>query len=204
MNGYRDELTPFIRTLFSNTFKTNPSLERGVMTGITCLSKESILTELNHLVTVTATSEQYAAAFGFTEQEVFAALERQGFTENDKKDVKSCYGGFTFGGTELYNPWAVICFLSTGKFDTYWANTSENGLVGTLLRKGGPDIKHEFENLLKGGNVTVPVDEQMFYNPLDTNPEAVWSFLLASGYLKVVQSYQKSRPFVRTPNPFIP
>ncbi len=192
VNGYWDELTAFIRSLFNNTFKTNPSLERGVMTGITRVSKESILPDLNHLVTITTTSEQYAAAFGFTEQEVFAALERQGFTENDKKDVKSWYGGFTFGSiTDIYNPWAVTCFLSTGKFDTYWANTSENGLVGTLLRKGGPDIKRKFENLLEGGNVTVPVDEQMFYNPLDTNPEAVWSFLLASGYLKVVHVVSK-------------
>ena len=150
VNGYLDELTAFIRTLFNNAFKTNPSLERGVMAGITRVSKESIFSDLNNLVVVTTTSEQYATAFGFTEQEVFTALERQGFTENDKQNVKSWYDGFTFGRvTDIYNPWSVTNFLNTGKFDTYWANTSENGLVGTLLRKGNPDIKRQFENLLK-------------------------------------------------------
>jgi len=149
VNGYWDELTAFIRTMFNNTFKTNPSLERGVMTGITRVSKESIFSDLNNLVVVTTTSEQYATAFGFTEQEVFTALERQGFTENDKQNVKSWYDGFTFGRvTDIYNPWSVTNFLNTGKFDTYWANTSENGLVGTLLRKSNPDIKRQFENLL--------------------------------------------------------
>ena len=202
VNGYLDELTAFIRTLFNNAFKTNPSLERGVMAGITRVSKESIFSDLNNLVVVTTTSEQYATAFGFTEQEVFTALERQGFTENDKQNVKSWYDGFTFGRvTDIYNPWSVTNFLNTGKFDTYWANTSENGLVGTLLRKGNPDIKRQFENLLKGGNVTVPVDEQIIYNQLDTNPDAVWSLLLAAGYLKVVHAVSKIEAILTNTEP---
>ncbi len=186
LNGYWDELVAFTRTMFNNAFKTNPSLERGIMTGITRVSKESIFSDLNNLVVVTTTSEMYATAFGFTEEEVFASLEQQGFGEAEKQEVKRWYDGFTFGSvTDIYNPWSVTNYLNEGRFDTYWANTSGNGLIGKLLRTGEPEIKSQFEVLLKGGNVTIPVDEQIIYNQLDTNPDAVWSLLLATGYLKI-------------------
>ena len=186
VNGYWDELVAFTRTMFNNAFKTNPSLERGIMTGITRVSKESIFSDLNNLVVVTTTSEMYATAFGFTEEEVFASLEQQGFGEAQKQEVKTWYDGFTFGSvTDIYNPWSVTNYLNEGRFDTYWANTSGNGLIGKLLRTGEPEIKSQFEILLKGGNVTAPVDEQIIYNQLDTNPDAVWSLLLATGYLKI-------------------
>ena len=165
LNGYWDQLVAFTRTMFNNAFKTNPSLERGIMTGITRVSKESIFSDLNNLVVVTTTSDQYATSFGFTEEEVFAALEQQGFGETDKRDVKTWYDGFTFGSvTDIYNPWSVTNYLDKGKLDTYWANSSANGLVGTLLRTGRPEIKSLFETLLKGGEVKVPVDEQIIYN----------------------------------------
>jgi hypothetical protein len=187
VNGYWDSLTAYIRALFNSTFKTNPSMERGIMTGITRVSKESIFSDLNNLVVVTTTSDMYATAFGFTEEEVFASLKQQGFGEEAKREVKNWYDGFTFGGvTDIYNPWSVTNFLNTGKYDTWWANSSGNGLIGKLLRTGEPEIKSQFETLLKGGNVTVPVDEQIIFNQLDTNPDAVWSLLLATGYLKVV------------------
>ncbi len=189
MYGYWDELAAFTRTMFNNAFKTNSSLERGLMTGITRVSKESIFSDLNNLEVVTTTSDKYATAFGFKEEEVFAALEQQGFGEADKRDVKTWYDGFTFGSaTDIYNPWSVTNYLDKGKLDTYWANTSGNGLIGKLLRMGEPEIKSLFELLLKGGNVTVPVDEQIIYNQLDTNPDSVWSLLLATGYLKIVHA----------------
>ncbi len=199
INGYWDELVAFTRTMFNNAFKTNPSLERGIMTGITRVSKESIFSDLNNLVVVTTTSIEYADCFGFTEEEVFQALEEQGFTEKDKQDVKTWYDGFTFGPfTDLYNPWSITNFLSRKKLAVYWANTSSNGLVGKLLRTGDPDIKNLFETLMKGEEIVVPVDEQIIYNQLDTNPGAVWSLLLASGYLKVVHttSFYESSDFV--------
>jgi hypothetical protein len=187
IHGYWDELVVYIRALFNSTFKTNPSLERGIMTGITRVSKESIFSDLNNLVVVTTTSEMYAAAFGFTEEEVFASLEQQGFGEEDKQNVKTWYDGFAFGSAEdIYNPWSVTNYLNEGRFDTYWANTSGNGLIAMLLRTGKPEIKSQFEILLKGGEVSVPVDEQIIFNQLDTNPDAVWSLLLATGYLKPV------------------
>ena len=189
INGYWDELVSFTRTMFNNAFKTNPSLERGIMTGITRVSKESIFSDLNNLDVVTTTSDKYATAFGFTEEEVFASLDQQGFGEADKQDVKYWYDGFIFGTVaDIYNPWSVTNFLDKGKLDTYWANTSGNGLIGKLLRTGEPEIKSHFETLLKGGEVTVPVDEQIIFNQLDTNPDAVWSLLLATGYLKIVHA----------------
>ncbi len=187
IHGYWDELVAFTRSMFNNAFKTNPSLERGIMTGITRVSKESIFSDLNNLDVVTTTSDKYATAFGFTEEEAFASLEQQGFGEESKRDVKTWYDGFIFGNvSDIYNPWSVTNFLDKGKLDTYWANTSGNGLIGKLLRTGKPEIKSQFETLLTGGTVTVPVDEQIIYNQLDTNPDAVWSLLLATGYLKPV------------------
>ncbi len=195
INGYWDDLVAFTRTMFNNAFKTNPSLERGIMTGITRVSKESIFSDLNNLVVVTTTSNLYADCFGFTEEEVFHALENQGFTEKDKQDVKRWYDGFTFGPvTDIYNPWSITNYLNEKKLKVYWANTSSNGLIGKLLRTGKPEIKKLFEDLMKGEVISVPVDEQIIFNQLDTNPAAVWSLLLASGYLKVVHTTSFREP----------
>ncbi len=186
INGFWGELVAYTRALFNNTFKTNPSLERAVMTGITRISKESIFSDLNNLTVVTTTSDRYAKAFGFTEEEVFAAMDEQGIPEDEKKNVKAWYDGFTFGKvTDIYNPWSVTVYLDERKFDTYWANTSGNGLVGKLIREGNPDIKSDFEELLKGGILEAEIDEQIVYNQLDEDDNAIWSLLLASGYLKV-------------------
>ena len=159
------------------------------MTGITRVSKESIFSDLNNLKVFTTTSSKYATCFGFTEEEVFQALDEQGFTEQDKREVKRWYDGFTFGQVmDMYNPWSITNFLDDGKLDVYWANTSSNGLIGKLLRTAQPDIKKLFEKLMKGEAIKVPVDEQIIFNQLDTNPAAIWSLLLASGYLKVVHT----------------
>ena len=189
IHGYWDELVASTRSMFNNAFKTNPLLERGIMTGITRVSKESIFSDLNNLDVVTITSDKYASAFGFTEEEVFASLEQQDFDEEAKLEVKQWYDGFTFGSrTDIYNPWSVTNYLDKRKLDTYWANTSGNGLIGKLLRTGEPEIKSQFETLMKGGEVTVSIDEQIIYNQLDTDPDAVWSLMLATGYLKIVHA----------------
>lgn len=186
VHGYWDELVAFTRSMFNSTFKTNPYLERAVMTGITRVSKESIFSDLNNLKVVTTTSDEYATAFGFTEEEMFAALDECGLSEQREK-VKTWYDGFTFGEhTDIYNPWSAINFLDTGKVGTYWANTSANSLVGKLIREGGRRVKETFEQLLKGESIVCSIDEQIVYNQLDDNEEAIWSLLLASGYLKVL------------------
>lgn len=187
VNGYMDEISPFIRSLFNATFKTNPYMERAILTGITSIHRESIFSDLNNLKVVTTTSDEYATAFGFTEEEMFAALDECGLSEQREK-VKTWYDGFTFGNhTDIYNPWSAINFLDTGKVGTYWANTSANSLVGKLIREGGRRIKETFEQLLKGESITCSIDEQIVYNQLDDNEEAIWSLLLASGYLKVLE-----------------
>ena len=186
VNGYWNELVAFTRSMFNSTFKTNPYLERAVMTGITRVSKESIFSDLNNLKVVTTTTDEYATAFGFTEEEVFAGLDECGLSE-EKERVKWWYDGFTFGNhTDIYNPWSVLNFLDTGKYNTYWANTSSNSLVGKLIRQGNRQVKEAFEQLLRGESIKCPIDEQIVYNQLDDNEAAIWSLLLASGYLKVL------------------
>lgn len=185
VNGYWQELADLTRSLFNATFKTNPSLERAVMTGITRISKESIFSDLNNLEVVTTTSDKYGESFGFTETEVFIALEEFGLSDK-KKDVKEWYDGFTFGKrSDIYNPWSIIHFLSKKKAGAYWANTSSNNLVEKLLRESNPDIKQSFEQLLAGGRLNMEIDEQIAYNQLPVKKNAIWSLLLASGYLKV-------------------
>ena len=187
IGGYWNEMVEFIRTLFNNTFKTNPSLDRAVMTGITRVSKESIFSDLNNLMVVTTTSDEYATAFGFTEEEVFNAMDAQGISENEKENVKFWYDGFTFGNvTDIYNPWSVTMYLFKGKYDTHWANTSSNGLVGKLIREGDKNLKIEFESLLKGECIEAEIDEQIVFNQLTKNKNAIWSLLLAAGYLKAI------------------
>lgn len=186
VDGYWNELVAFTRSMFNSTFKTNPWLERGIMTGITRVSKESIFSDLNNLKVVTTTSDEYATSFGFTEEEVFAALEECGMADK-KEQVKKWYDGFIFGShKDIYNPWSILNFLDTGNFTTYWANTSSNSLVGKLLREGNRRVKEKFETLLNGEKIWTPIDEQIVYNQLDDNESAIWSLLLASGYLKVL------------------
>ena len=193
IKGFWDELVTYTRALFNNTFKTNPSMERGIMTGITRVSKESIFSDLNNLHVVTTTSDIYATAFGFTEEEVFTAMDTQGISDSERDKVKFWYDGFTFGTvTDIYNPWSVTMYLDEKAFGGHWANTSGNGLVGKLIREGDKDIKEEFEKLLVGESIEAEIDEQIIFNQLDTNHSAIWSLLLASGYLKVLahESYE--------------
>ncbi len=184
VDGYWEELAAFTRSLFNATFKTNPYLERAIMTGITRASKESIFSDLNNLEVVTTTSCKYETAFGFTEEEVFASLDEYGL--DTKEDVKNWYDGFVFGNKrDIYNPWSIINYLDKQALRTYWANTSSNSLVGKLIREGSPDIKVTMEELLKGGIFHTVIDEQIVFSQLDQRISAVWSLLLASGYLRV-------------------
>ncbi|MBP3609113.1 MAG: AAA family ATPase [Lachnospiraceae bacterium] len=188
VKGFWDGLVDYTRSMFNSAFKTNPYLERAIMTGITRVSKESIFSDLNHLEVVTTTTDKYATAFGFTEEEVFAALEECGLADK-KAAVKSWYDGFIFGShADIYNPWSIINFLDKGKIGVYWANTSSNSLVGKLLREGDSGLKEQFERLLLGETLVTPIDEQIIYNQLTGSDKAVWSLLVASGYLKVLSA----------------
>ena len=194
-HGYWKEMTEFMRGFFNATFKSNPSLYRGVMTGITRISKESMFSDLNNLKVCTTTSKEYATCFGFTEEEVFASLDTYGYREK-KEAVKRWYDGFIFGNQkDMYNPWSIINFLVDGKLDSYWVNTSGNALVNQLIQQGSSKIKEQMEDLLIGKSIFVPIDEEIVYNQLDATEEAIWSLLLASGYLKVLQVIEEDTFF---------
>jgi len=187
LGNYWDEAVAFFRSFFDNTFKTNSHLYRGIITGITRISKESIFSDLNNLDVVTTTSNEYALSFGFTEEEVFQALEDVGLGK-EKENVKHWYDGFTFGKcTDIYNPWSITSFIKRkGKYSAYWANTSSNGLINSLIRTGKVELKKTMETLIKGGSFKAMIDEQIVFNQLVDNTNAVWSLLLATGYLKIL------------------
>ena len=205
----RDEFVAFTRNLFNATFKTNPYLERAIMTGITRISKESIFSDLNNLEVVTTTTDKYATSFGFTEEEVFAAMDEFGYGE--KEEVKRWYDGFVFGKhRDIYNPWSILNYLDKRELRTYWEpedyhlqvagsrqmsasshlarclreNSSSNSLVGKLIREGEPDVKMVMEDLLEGKALWTQIDEQIVYSQLGKQQGAIWSLFLASGYLK--------------------
>ena len=186
LNGYWDDITDLFRQMFGITFKGNDYLHRAVLTGITRVSKESIFSDLNHPKVVTVSSDKYADCFGFTEKEVFDALDE--YDLSDQKDaVKEWYDGFTFGKhTDIYNPWSIINYLDEKKLGSYWVNTSSNGLVNSLMRKGDAETKMIVEDLIQGKSFKAKIDEQIVFNQLGKKGDAVWSLLLASGYLKVV------------------
>lgn len=185
VHGYWKELTAFVRSLFNSTFKTNPYMERGLLTGITRVSKESIFSDLNNLEVVTTTSEKYSGFFGFTEKEVFNALEYNGLSR-EEENVRYWYDGFSFGKRkDIYNPWSITKYLDTGEYGTYWADTSGNVLVSNLIRRSPAKIKSEMEDLLQGRTISTDLDEQVIFEQLGRKRGAIWSLLLASGYLKV-------------------
>ncbi len=193
VNGYWEELVSFTRNLFNSTFKTNPYLERAIMTGTACpalsgitrVSKESVFSDLNNLEVVTTTSGKYADCFGFTEEVVFVSLDEFGLSDR-KEEVKNWYDGFTFGNwRDIYNPWSILNYLDKKKLALYWANSSSNNLAGKLIREGSKGLKASFEALMQGETIVTGLDEQVVYEQLNRDEQAIWSLLLASGYLKV-------------------
>lgn len=188
VKGYWQELADFIRNLLNATFKDNPYLARGIMTGITRISRESIFSDLNHLKVVTTTSNKYADCFGFTEEEVFNSLKEYGL-EDRTNEVKKWYDGFCFGKVkDIYNPWSILNYLDNRTAAPYWVNTSSNHLIGKLLQEGNKQVKESFEKLLRKECIYAEIDEQIVYDQLDIDENAIWSLMLASGYLKVNNS----------------
>ena len=193
--GYWDEASAFMRQLMNATFKTNPAMGRGLITGVTRVSRESIFSDLNNLVVVTTSTPLYQECFGFTQAEVDAALDEYGLADR-RDDVRHWYDGFVFDGhAHIYNPWSLTQFLQFGEFRAYWANTSGNGLVSEVVRRGDRRLKADFEVLLSGGEVEKVIDEQVVFSELATVPNAVWALLLAAGYVTSPGSVPK---FVET------
>ncbi len=185
VKGFWPEMVEFMRSLFNATFKTNPYLERAILTGITRVSRESMFSDLNNIRVFSTTTPQYMTCCGFTEDEVFAALDEYGLT--DREGVKAMYDGYTFGNTSgIYNPWSIVSYLQDPRLIPWWANTSSNAMAGKLVQEGSATLKQDFMILLEGGTITTTIDEQIVFSRLTGNPEAVWSLLLVAGYLTPV------------------
>ncbi len=186
VNQYWPQLTALVRSMFNSTFKTNEYLYRALMTGITRVSRESIFSDLNNPMLITTTSDEYCTAFGFTEEEVFRALEERGMGA-ERETVRFWYDGFCFGSrSDIYNPWSITMFLRTKEYAPYWADSSSNRLVSELIRQGTPELKMQMEDLLSGGSLDVTLNEQVVFEQLKLTRDAIWSLLVASGYLKPV------------------
>lgn len=184
VGGFWHAVSEFVRAFFNSSFKSNPSMERALLTGITLVARESIFSDLNNPKVVSATSPEYATSFGFTQDEVFAAMEEFGLHERDQ--IKDWYDGFTFGGVpDIYNPWSITNYLDSGRLAPYWANTSGNALISKIVREGDADLKSDFEVLLSGGSVEKRFDEQVSFDELGRRPGAVWGLLVAGGYLRI-------------------
>lgn len=186
-NGYWNEISGLLRTLFVSTFKTNTSLERALMTGVIRLSNDFIFSDMNNVLIITTTSNMYETSFGFTQEEVNAALDEYHLSDQ-KEMVEKWYGGFTFGKIKnIYNPRSITNFLyNCGKYCPYRADTSSNALISCKLQMAANDIKSQIEDLLSGGTIETRINEQIIFSHINTDSETMWSFLLATGYLKVV------------------
>jgi hypothetical protein len=187
MNGYYDEVIEFMRNFLSGGLKDNEHLEKGVLTGILRVAKESIFSGLNNLNVCTFVGNEYSKWFGFLENEVEGILSYYGI-QYEMEEIKKWYNGYIFGENVIYNPWSILNFIK--KQDRglvpYWVNTSSNELVKTLITKGSKELKSELEDLIKDKAVTKQVNEDIVMGEIENGTENIWSFLLFSGYLKII------------------
>ena len=197
-HGCWEEAIAFFRNFFSASFKDNPHIWRGVLTGCLRISRESMFTGLNNLKVYSVSSQGYSSHFGFTQEETVKALEEFGLSTH-LEDVENWYNGYCFGKTTIYNPWSISCFLDNKKLQPYWVNTSGQQMEKSLLKKSNQDIKKELQILMSGGGITVNLQEQAVFENLERHPENFWNFLYQTGYLKAVAlhlSPQNPRPAV--------
>ena len=181
--GYWGEMVDFMRNLFNSSFKSNPYMNRAIMTGITRIGRESLFSDFNHANILTVFDDKYSQYFGFTEDEVFKALDNYGLDEKDK--VKFWYNGFTIGSRhDIYNPWSIIKYLEKKRVGLYWVNTSRNTLLSNIIKSSDIDTKQDFEKLLMGESLTAYVDECVVFDDIQDNREAIWGLMIAAGYLR--------------------
>jgi hypothetical protein len=185
-HGYYEEIINFMRNFLCGGLKdTDPYLEKGVLTGIMRIAKESIFSGLNNPGVYTLLSDAFNDKFGFTEKEVEALLED--FQAMDSYHlVQEWYNGYRFGERVIYNPWSIVNFLAEGakKFKPYWTNTSDNVIVESLLSRGGKELKGELEQLIRGETIEKAIDDNIVLKYVDSDDNSLWSFLLMGGYLK--------------------
>ncbi len=192
LNHYYDSIIEFMRNFLSGALKDNTNLEKAVLTGILRVSKESIFSGLNNLEVSTILKNTYDDSFGFIEFEVEQLLKDHGL-ESQINEVRNWYNGYSIGKQIIYNPWSILSYVKNHEegFKPYWINTSSNDLVIRLLTKGGEVVKQELESLMKGEEIVKVINEDIVMHEIDKGTENVWSFLLFSGYLKIVKKEVK-------------
>lgn len=175
-----EEMTAFMRRFFHYSFKTNPFMERALLTGITRVSKESMFSDMNQVAVYTVTSELFAEDFGFTEKEVRDLLICNDVHELE--EVKNWYDGFRFGNvSHIYNPWSICCYVSTRKLEPYWVDTGGYGLVNKILQNGKLELFDELKLLLEGKSLVKKIDENITFRDILYKNEYFWPLLLSAG-----------------------
>ena len=191
-NKFYDRMVDFMRALLVNTLKSNPYLYKGILTGVTRISKESIFSGLNNLTVDTIFDNQFSQYFGITEGELKEMLSFYGISEKFP-EMKEWYDGYNFGGLEIYNPWSVIQYINKDCVPVcYWANTSDNKLAAESLIYAGKDNIKLLENLLNGGTVEKTIDTNLVFPEIQGNKDAIFSLLAQSGYLKGMEIRESS------------
>jgi hypothetical protein len=191
INNYYDKIVSLVRNLLSAALKSNPFLQKAVITGILRVAKESLFSGLNNIKVYSVLSSQYSEYFGFTKDEVDSLLRRAKL-EHKKEEIQNWYNGYQVGNTVIYNPWSIVnCIQQGGELEPYWVNTSDNKLVRDLLIKSSEPFKDQFELLMRGEPIERIIDEHMVFGDLKVAESGIWNLLLMSGYLKPV-SYVKT------------
>ena len=195
-SGIYDETIGFMRNFLSNTLKDNIYLEKAMLTGILRVARESIFSGLNNLEVYSILKEGYSKQFGFTDVEIEKILNDFNIVEQ-REEFKRWYNGYIFGSTIIYNPWSVLSYLKdiSNEFMLYWINTSENKIIKTILSRGSEGLKKSFEELIRGNFIETTIDENIVMADIERDENNIWSFLLMSGYLKVVGKRREDKEF---------
>ena len=203
-NNYYDEMVDFLRSVFSSALKTNDALEKGIMTGCLRISKESIFTGLNNFTSYSLLNNGGSEYFGFNEKEVKQLLEDYQLSSY-MDEVKEWYDGYLFGNIEIYNPWSTLMYVKNKIQDqsfkpvSFWANTSGNDLVVNYIQNGDRKLRQEFESLMNGHALTKYIRPELTYREMD-NINNIYSFLLLTGYLRVIEDLGENKYRLVIPN----
>lgn len=203
-NNYYEEMVEFLRSVFSSALKTNDALEKGVMTGCLRISKESIFTGLNNFMAYSVLNNISSESFGFTESEVKQLLKDYSLSEK-MDEVKEWYDGYQFGNNEIYNPWSTLMYVKNITQDvsfkpiSFWANTSGNDLVVKYIQNGDKKLRKEFDLLMNGQSLIKYIKPELTYREMD-NINNIYSFLLLTGYLKVIKDRGENQYELVIPN----
>ena len=201
VQGFFDEAIEFFRTFYGTTFKDNQYLEKTVLTGVSRVAKESIFSGANNFNVFSVLDNEFAEDFGITENEMDKIIQDFNI-QDDKEEIKKWYDGYKIGDTEgIYNPWSILNYLADRKLMPYWVNTSSNDLIKLIL-KNSSTIKEKIETLLRGEEITVPINFETIIVGIEQNEDNIWGLLLGTGYLKITEvvNFVESVYKVKLPN----